>query len=402
MVRTIGQLVRAAIFPLAGVLVFYRPPTEGAALAVQIVAYCLIGLTLLAWQLLQSVPRLGRYQSRLLPAIFCVMGAAAGFAAAAAYGSSQAGHHGTDILIVFAFIAALGVAQYCSLRAAFTAGIVGLLAIAVGRIIYGGGYLGTLLSLQITVLAGILIGRNVGLYRLQAAQTSELLAQHQQLEAEERRADVLDERARVAREIHDVLAHSLGALSIQLQAVSVALTDDQDVEQALKALGLARRMASDGLTETRRAVHALRTDIRPLDEELGQLAERHRASYPAAVTVDVGGAVRVLPPDVSVALLRTAQEGLVNAAKHAPGQPVRVRLDYEPDQVRLVIVNPVREGDPTTPVRPGIKGGYGLTGMQERLRLLGGTLSARSSQDCWMVIAEAPLAAAPEQGSMAP
>jgi signal transduction histidine kinase len=393
MVRTIGQLVRAAIFPLAGVLVFYSPPTEGTALAVQIVAYCLIGLTLLAWQLLQSVPRLGRYQSRLLPTIFCVMGATAGFAAAAAYGSSLTGRHGNDILIVFGFIAALGVAQYCSLRAAFTVGIMVLLAIAVGRIIYGGGYLGILLSLQITVLAGILIGRSVGLYRLQAAQASALLAQHQQLEAEQRRADVLDERARVAREIHDVLAHSLGALSIQLQAVSAALTDDRDAEQALEALGLARRMASDGLTETRRAVHALRTDIRPLEEELGRLAERHRASYPAAVTIDVAGTARAMPPDVSVALLRTAQEGLVNAAKHAPGRPVQVRLDYEPDQVRLVIVNPVREGGRATPVRPGIKGGYGLTGMQERLRLLGGTLSAESSRGRWMVIAEVPLVA---------
>jgi signal transduction histidine kinase len=394
MVRTIGQVVRAAIFPLAGLLAFYRPPTEGTALAVQIAGYCLIGLTLLAWQLLQSVPRLGRYESRLLPTVFCVMAAAAGFAAAAAYGSGQNGHHGNDILIVFAFVAALGVAQYCSLRAAITVGIVGLLAIATGRVIYGGGYLGTLLSLEITVVAGVLIGRNVGLYRLQAAQANALLAQHQQLEAERRRADVLDERARVAREIHDVLAHSLGALSIQLQAVSAALTDDGDTEQALEALDRARRMASEGLTETRRAVHALRTDTRPLDEELGRLAERHRASHPAAVTVDVGGVVRALPPDVSVALLRTAQEGLVNAAKHAPGQPVRVRLDYEPDQVRLAIVNPVREGDRAAAVRPGIEGGYGLTGMQERLRLLGGTLSARSSQGSWMVMAEVPLAAA--------
>jgi signal transduction histidine kinase len=86
------------------------------------------------------------------------------------------------------------------------------------------------------------------------------------LQAEQRRADLLDERARIAREIHDVLAHSLGALGIQIQAARSVLHKDAD--QASDLLAAAQQMAAEGLVETRRAVQALRTDTLPIDEEL--------------------------------------------------------------------------------------------------------------------------------------
>ena len=75
------------------------------------------------------------------------------------------------------------------------------------------------------MVAGLIIGRNRGAYRIQAEQAAQLLAQREQLQAEQRRADLLDERARIAREIHDVLAHSLGGLGIQIQAARAVLTD---------------------------------------------------------------------------------------------------------------------------------------------------------------------------------
>jgi signal transduction histidine kinase len=107
-------------------------------------------------------------------------------------------------------------------------------------------------------------------------------------------------------------------------------------------------------------------------------------------------------PDATVALLRTAQEALVNAAKHAPGQRVAVQLDYGEHDVRLTVVNALAEGR-AAPAGPGtVTGGYGLTGMQERLRLLKGTLVAGPRCGQWVVTAELPLAPAPRPRSATP
>ena len=218
------------------------------------------------------------------------------------------------------------------------------------------------------------------------------------MQAEQSRTEVLNERARIAREIHDVLAHSLGALSIQIQAARAVLTDHQDIDRALEVLSAAQRMAADGLTETRRAVHALRSDVIPLDQELSQAARTHRERYGTDAAFTAGGQPRPLPPEATVALLRTAQEALVNAAKHAPGQRVSVRLDYGGEDVSLTVVNDL-PGDgtgtgpgPTVPCPHTVDGGYGLTGMRERLRLLNGTLVAGAQDGHWVVAAGLPLA----------
>ena len=177
-------------------------------------------------------------------------------------------------------------------------------------------------------MACLSFGRNRRAYRVQAEQSAALLEQYERLRAEQRRADVLDERTRIAREIHDVLAHSLGALGIQIQAAKAMLTDHRNIDQAVEALATAQRMAADGLAETRRAVHALRVDTLPLGEELSAVVDTHRQRYQVPVTFETSGPTRALPPDASLALLRTVQEALVNAAKHACGQPIGVRLDY--------------------------------------------------------------------------
>jgi hypothetical protein len=135
-------------------------------------------------------------------------------------------------------------------------------------------------------------------------------------------------RGRALPVIHGVLAHSLGALSIQIQAARAVLTDHHDLDRAVDILATAQRMAADGLTETRRAVHALRMDSKPLNEELGRVTGIHCERYDIKVTLGIGGAPRPVPPDATLALLRTAQEALVNAAKHAAGQGVAVHLDY--------------------------------------------------------------------------
>jgi len=144
--------------------------------------------------------------------------------------------------------------------------------------------------------------------------------------------------------------------------------------------------------ETRRAVHALRAGTLPLDEELARVSDTHAQRYHVPATFDVGGSPSPLPPDATVALLRIAQESLVNAAKHAAGQSVAVRLDYSDTDVRLTVRNdlPPGTGPDGEAGMSTVNGGYGLTGMRERLRLLNGTLQAGRRDNQWIVTAELP------------
>ncbi|HTC68677.1 MAG TPA: histidine kinase, partial [Acidothermaceae bacterium] len=239
------------------------------------------------------------------------------------------------------------------------------------------------------LLATFIGGRNRRGYRIQAEQSTAMLAQLEQLRTEQRNVAVLDERNRIAREIHDVLAHSLGALGIQIQAVRAVLTDDGDVDRAIGLLTQAQRMATDGLVETRRAVQALRGDATRLDEQITALAQTHRERHGTAVDFSIDGEPADLTPEATVALIRTAQEALVNAAKHAPHQPVHIALSYDDDALTLAVTNPLQASN-APPLLGGVNGGYGLTGMRERLLLLRGTLSAGFDDENWTVRAQVP------------
>jgi len=383
MLRTVNALARALGFAWLGLLAFLiAPPTAPYALPVQVACYAVLGLALLAWTVLEASPAAAaRYPAWALPVARGVIAFASGFAAGAGGGGSA--------MVVFAFVAAMAAGVNSDLAAAVAVTAAGILAIEVSGLAFGQSY-GTLLGLPAIVLAGLVIGRNWGAYRVQAEQAAALLAQREQLQAEQRRADLLDERARIAREIHDVLAHSLGALGIQIQAARSVLHKDAD--QASDLLAAAQQMAAEGLVETRRAVQALRTDTLPLDEELALITDTHAQRYHVPVSYDTGGGLAALPPDATLALLRIAQEALVNAAKHAAGQPVAVRLDYGDADVRLTVRNDLPPGaDTRQPADVStVNGGYGLTGMHERLRLLNGTLEAGRRGGQWIVTAELP------------
>ncbi len=382
MLRTVNALARALGFVWLGLLAFLiAPPSVPSALPVQIACYAVLGLALLAWTVLEASPAAARYPAWALPVLRGVIAVASGFAAGAGGGGSA--------MVVFAFVAAMGAGINSDLAAAVAVTAAGILAIEVSGLAFGQSY-GTLLGLPAIVLAGLVIGRNWGGYRVQAEQAAALLAQREQLQAEQRRADLLDERARIAREIHDVLAHSLGALGIQIQAARSVLHKDAD--QASELLATAQQMAAEGLVETRRAVQALRTDTLPLDEELALVTDTHAQRYHVPASYDTGGVPAALPPDATLALLRIAQEALVNAAKHAAGQPVAVRLDYGDADVRLTVRNDLPpDADTRQPADVStVNGGYGLTGMHERLRLLNGTLEAGRRDGQWIVTAELP------------
>ena len=372
-------LIRFTGLALVGILALISPPHSQAERAVQIACFSVVGMALLACLLVERSPR---YRTWGLPVALGVMAAAGGLAAVTS-GSGQS-------LVAFAGVAAIAAGTDLELPAAIAVAVAGVLPIWIFGPLEGSTF-GTLAGYPLLIVACLSFGRNRRSYRVQAEQAAALLEEHERVRAEQRRADVLDERARIAREIHDVLAHSLGALGIQIQAAKAMLTDHRDVDRAVGALATAQRMAADGLAETRRAVHALRVDTLPFGEELAGVVDTHRQRYHVPVSFETSGMTRALPPDASLALLRTAQEALVNAAKHAPGQQVAVRLDYGETGVRLSVVNHLN-GASALVRKPGSTGGYGLTGMRERLRLLNGTLQAGPREDQWAVTAELPLA----------
>ncbi|GIH14365.1 two-component sensor histidine kinase [Rugosimonospora africana] len=240
------------------------------------------------------------------------------------------------------------------------------------------------------LLLGLLLGFNRGAHRVAAEQAAALLARSEELRKEQALVATLDERARIAREIHDVLAHSLGALAVNIQVAQAALTDQHDVSRAVDVLGQARRMATDGLTETRRAVQALRGEIPPLADGLVVLSSDHQRRHGARVLVEVTGQPRELSPDARLAIARVAQEALVNSAKHAPHQPVEIRLAYADRATSLVVSNRLDGAGTPQPGFGTVDGGYGLAGMRERLLLLDGTLSAGRTGTQWVVVAKVP------------
>ena len=374
-------LMRVTAFAVIGILALISPPHSATQRAVQIACFSAVGLALLTWIAADVRPR---YRTWGLPVALGVMAIAGGVAAVTS-GSGQT-------LVAFACIAAFWAGSETDLPTAVAVAAAGIFSIWVAGGIADSNF-GTMAGDPLLIAVCAMFGLQRRSYRVQAEQSAALLAQHERLRAEQRRADVLDERTRIAREIHDVLAHSLGALGIQIQAAKAMLTDRGDVDRAVGALTTAQRMAADGLTETRRAVHALRVDTLPLGEELAALVDTHRKRYHVPVTLKTSGMARALPPDASLALLRTAQEAMVNAAKHAPGRRVAIRLDYGENDVRLSVVNGL-DGADASVRRTGHAGGYGLTGMRERLRLLDGTLRAGPKENDWTVTAELPLAAA--------
>ncbi len=183
----------------------------------------------------------------------------------------------------------------------------------------------------------------------------------------EAREAVLAERARIAREVHDILAHSLSAQIVHLEGARLLLRADRS-EEALDRVERARDLAKSGLEEARRAVSALREDSPPLPVALKVLAEEFLATTGRPCELVVTGVERRLAPEAELAVVRTAQEALTNVRRHAPGAGAAVRLDFGDRVCELEVTNPAGDG-------PGTKGGgYGLVGMRERAELLGGTL----------------------------
>ncbi len=194
----------------------------------------------------------------------------------------------------------------------------------------------------------------------------------------QRFALVLNERVRLAREIHDTLAQGFVGISSQLDAVALTLKDRTDL--AGQHLEMARKMARHSLTEARRSVMDLRDSAlegHELPAALSEAARQWTAGSPVRVQVDVSGDGHKLPEEMEQNLLRIAQEAVTNTVKHAHAKEVRIRLDVKPSRLSMVVADDGK-GFEQTEAFSEIGGHFGLLGMRERAQRLGGELRLAS------------------------
>ncbi len=310
-------------------------------------------------------------------------------------------------------IAAYSLGAYRSRRIALTAGglTIGLLALLV-LLASPPGYDRAQPELSISpleafaslgLLAVVLPGLLGAYVQTRRAYTAELVDRAERLarEREERaRRAVIDERTRIARELHDEAAHHLSGIVVQAGAAERIVEEDPDA--AREALRFIRTQGKDTLDSMRQLIGVLRIDRdadgrrpQPTLARLPSLLDEARAAG-ADVTWTPDGQPRPLPLTVDLAAYRTIQEGINNARRHAPGAPIHVRLHYLDGQVDVEVINaaPPDVGDAPAGIGlPGdrVDGGYGLVGLRERAELAGGRLQAGPTDDGgWQLRASLP------------
>ncbi|WP_370938544.1 histidine kinase [Amycolatopsis sp. cg13] len=207
---------------------------------------------------------------------------------------------------------------------------------------------------------------------------SRLRGAERDLEAESTRRAVLEERARIARELHDVVAHHMSVLAMRADSARYRFPGlDDGLREEFQSI---QDTARNGMTEMRRLLGVLRagqagqeTEPQPGAEQIGQLVERVRAAG-TDVRFDLRGDGRGLPEGVGLSAYRIVQEGLSNAVRHAPGAPVEVVVHVGPGQLRLVVRDTGAAA--SAPEDTAGREKHGLLGMRERAAALGGTFSA--------------------------
>ncbi|GAA3069050.1 sensor histidine kinase [Streptosporangium carneum] len=224
-----------------------------------------------------------------------------------------------------------------------------------------------------------LLGYNVRIRRLAASRLAEEESRSERALAAQA---ALEERARIARELHDVVAHHMSVIAIQAEAVPLqAAGNAERLEEGLREI---RALSLAAMTEMRRVLGVLRdgdgrTDTAPQPglERLEELVGTARSAG-LTVTLSLGGVLTGLPTAVSLSAYRIAQESLSNAMRHAPGSTVSVRISRSGDELHVHVAN---DAGLRSPAKPGhVEGpghaGHGLIGMRERVSMLGGRLWA--------------------------
>jgi signal transduction histidine kinase len=199
-----------------------------------------------------------------------------------------------------------------------------------------------------------------------------LLEERNRRHAEEREAAAARERERIARDMHDILAHSISLIAVQAEAGPVLVRSDPSrAERVFDTIG---QTARETLTQLRRTLGMLRGEAgtrapQPDLDGLGALAERAREAG-LAVAVEERGDKWPLPPELGLAAYRVVQESLTNVVRHAAAKRVWIRLDWAADQLGVEVRD---DGRGPSGVN-GDGGGHGITGMRERVAAVGGAL----------------------------
>lgn len=237
----------------------------------------------------------------------------------------------------------------------------------------------TIFSLGLGLVFAFIATTSVARLRAEEGRAKSLLAELQANRDAQVQSAALNERTRIAREIHDVLAHTLAAEAVQLESARVLLEKSRGDPEALAAVERAHRLTREGLDEVRRAVSALRGDQMPGPAQLRDLIHDFETDTGVETDFKVEGPSRPLSSEAQLAIYRAAQEALTNVRKHANASRVEVALRYQESGTEL-LVQDIGQADES----PNGKG-YGLMGMRERAELLGGTLEAGSTADGFRV-----------------
>jgi len=297
-----------------------------------------------------------------------------------------------DAPLLIALVAVYTAGAYLSLRDA-AAG----LALAIAGI--GASFAGSstnghsdFVFTSVVVTAGWLVGRGM---HSRVTQTAALAERTQRLEQDaeaERAAAIAEERRRIARDLHDVIAHSVSVMVVQAGAAEDVF--DRDPAAVLEPIRAVQETGRAALVEISRLLGLLREDgaelglaPQPRIHDLSELAAQTQAAG-LPVVVSVEGTPRPLPLGVDLSIYRIAQEALTNALKHSTGACANVVLRYREDSVELAVEN---DGAAS---QNGHRGGHGLIGMRERVAVFGGTLEAGARPDGgFRVLARLPLRA---------
>jgi signal transduction histidine kinase len=213
------------------------------------------------------------------------------------------------------------------------------------------------------------------------------------MQADAARHQIVEERQQLAREVHDLVAHTLSVTMLHMTAVRMSLEDGESAE-ALESLAEAQRAGREAMREMRQTVTLLGSSpaagpsgALPHIRDLAELV----AGYAAAglkVDLDADDDLGAVPGDVGLAAYRIVQESLTNAAKHAPDSPARVRARLAGGQLHLVITNDLASSALPQSSLPGT--GHGIVGMNQRATVTGGTFSAGPDGGRWRVEAILP------------
>jgi signal transduction histidine kinase len=214
-----------------------------------------------------------------------------------------------------------------------------------------------------------------------------LATQTERIEAERARRAVLEERARIAREMHDVVAHHMSLIAVRAETAPYRLSDLP--ESARAEFASLSEVAREALTDMRRLLGVLRDDqparLAP-QPQLADLPALVESAQQAGVSVKLSAPPELdqVPPGIGLCAYRIVQESLSNASQHAPGAAVTVSVTHDSGAVLLRVAN--GPGGPAGPPQNDRRPGHGLTGMRERVALLGGSLSAGPAPEGGFVV----------------